>query len=159
MCPGGRQLRYEVTTDVAFQQLAMVAWVRPSATRLMSFGQPEPTSGSPDPRKLLLIQENQSSAVEEIQLVGRQMPRVASVWVQGLRPSRPETQYQVRFSPAETIPTVLRIRAGSFTRAVAWSTLFGSVISIPAGAAFCLPGLNLRTLIMQEPDEETLGLH
>ncbi|CAE7882774.1 unnamed protein product, partial [Symbiodinium necroappetens] len=127
------QFRYEVTTDVAFQQLAMVAWVRPSATRLMSFGQPEPTSGSADPRKLLPIQENQSSAVEEIQLVGRQVPRVATVWVRGLRPSRPETEYQVRFSPAETIPTVLRLRAGSFTRAVAWSALFGSVTSIPAG--------------------------
>ncbi|CAE7039634.1 LRRC15 [Symbiodinium sp. CCMP2592] len=123
------QLRYEVTTDVAFQQLAMVAWVRPSATRLMSFGQPEPA----EPRTILPIQENQSSAVEEIQLVGRQIPRVASVWVQGLRPSRPETQYQVRFSPADTIPTVLWLRAGSFTRAVAWSTLSGSVISIPAG--------------------------
>ncbi|CAE7378922.1 unnamed protein product, partial [Symbiodinium sp. CCMP2456] len=87
------------------------------------------------PSPSLLVQENLSAAVQEVQLAHRRIPRVSNVSVQGLRPSLSPTDYQVRFSPATTLPTVLRLSAESprFQRTVAWSTLHGSVISVPEG--------------------------
>lgn len=40
---------------------------------------------------------------------------------------------QVRFSPLMTLPTTVEIRADGFQQKVAWSTLPGSTISVPAG--------------------------
>ena len=72
-------------------------------------------------------------AVEEIHLSHRQIPRVATIRVQGLRPSRPETTYEVRFSPSATMPAALRITAKNFRRTIAWSSLPGSNFSVPEG--------------------------
>ena len=134
-----RQTFYEVTADVSYQQLAMAASVQPSATRSLSFVQPDPTEPSqtrsdrPDQRRHIAIEEKHGSAVEEIQLAHRRIPRVAKIGVQGLRPSLPETEYQVRFSPGATLPTVLELSGENFRRTVAWSTIPGSVISVLEG--------------------------
>ncbi|CAE7225085.1 vasn [Symbiodinium sp. CCMP2592] len=127
------QTRYEVASDVSFTKLALVASVRPSATRLMSIAQPQATSMPPSSPRVIAVEEKQSVAVEEIQLSHRQVPRVATIRVQGLRPSRPETTYEVRFSPSATMPAALRITAQEFQRTIAWSSLPGSVFSIPEG--------------------------
>ena len=113
--------------------------MKPSATRSLSFAQPDPTeptqasSARPDHGWRVAIEENHSAAVVEVQLAHRSIPRVAKIGVQGLRPSLPETDYQVRFSPAMTLPTVLELSGENFQRTVAWSTIPGSVISVPEG--------------------------
>ena len=113
--------------------------MKPSATRSLSFAHPDPTeptqasSARPDHGWRVAIEENHSAAVVEVQLAHRRIPRVAKIGVQGLRPSLPETDYQVRFSPATTLPTVMELSAENFRRTVAWSTIPGSVLSVPQG--------------------------
>lgn len=53
--------------------------------------------------------------------------------VKGLRPSDPMTTYEVRFSPLVTLPVLLQISSGNFSRRVAWSTLPASILSVPEG--------------------------
>ncbi|CAE7692614.1 unnamed protein product, partial [Symbiodinium sp. CCMP2456] len=159
------QTYYEVITDVSFQQMALMASVQPSMTRSMSFGQPQPTSGPASPRMQIPIQENHSAVVVEIQLAQRQVPRVASVHVKGLRPSLPETKYQVRFSPFQTLPTALRLSSESstngtrksFQRTLAWSSLPGSVISVPS-VATGRQGSDLRLRVEVVLTDFVLGL-
>ncbi|CAE6963622.1 Lingo4 [Symbiodinium sp. CCMP2592] len=127
------QTRYEVTSDVSFTKLALMAWVQPSTTRLISITQPQAASMPPSSPRVIAVDEKQGAAVEEIQLSHRQIPRVATIRVQGLRPSRRETTYEVRFSPSATMPAALRITAQEFQRTIAWSSLPGSVFSIPEG--------------------------
>ncbi|CAE7694050.1 LINGO4 [Symbiodinium sp. CCMP2592] len=128
-----RQTRYEVTSDVSFTKLALVAGVSPPTTRRISITQPQATSMPPSSPRVIAVDDQHGMAVEEIQLSHRQVPRVATIRVQGLRPSRPETTYEVRFSPSATMPAALRITAQEFQRTIAWSSLPGSVFSIPEG--------------------------
>ena len=61
------------------------------------------------------------------------MSQVVTAKVQGLRSSLPTTFYKIRFSPLVTLPVLLRIRSGDFTKNIAWSTLPGSILSVPEG--------------------------
>ena len=74
------------------------------------------------------------SSIEEIQLSRALLPRVAAVNVQGLRLSLPPTRHEVRFSPLKTLPVRVEISSGNFSAHLAWSTLPGSIISVPPGA-------------------------
>ena len=74
------------------------------------------------------------SSIAEIQLSRALLPRVAAVNVQGLRLSLPPTRHEVRFSPLKTLPVRVEISSGNFSAHLAWSTLPGSIISVPPGA-------------------------
>ncbi|CAE7208455.1 unnamed protein product [Symbiodinium sp. CCMP2592] len=155
------QTHYEVITDISYQRLAMVAWVRPSTTRLLFFTPPHPvhqtsfSSAHSEPKQqCLLVEENHSTAVEEVNLAGSQVPRVAIVSVQGLRPSLPPTNYTVRFTPATTLPAVLWLSTEGFQRTIAWSTLHGSVFSVPEGVQNLTVEVGVADFVLGLPQSE-----
>eukprot|EP00438_Fugacium_kawagutii_P030474 Skav233932 [mRNA] locus=scaffold2412:1838:4101:- [translate_table: standard] len=88
--------------------------------------------GSPDLRSIA-----PHSAVEEVPATLKLSDLMCEV--KGLRPSDPITTYEVRFSPLVTLPVLLQISSGNFTRKVAWSTLPASILSVPEG-----PGCNIN---------------
>eukprot|EP00435_Cladocopium_sp_Y103_P059771 s593_g21.t1 len=128
------QPHYEVVLDGSFRQVALQAMSQASNTRSIAFQQPAVAVGVSGDTTNHTVTEKFSAAIVEIQLSQRMVPRVAGVGVQGLRSSLPMTVYKIRFSPLVTLPVLLRITStGGFTKSIAWSTLPGSVLSVPEG--------------------------
>eukprot|EP00438_Fugacium_kawagutii_P035657 Skav208373 [mRNA] locus=scaffold1964:719107:721384:- [translate_table: standard] len=127
------QRKYDLTMDRSFKQVAVLAMSQASASRQIYFTQPPSVVGAEQDTTNYTIEESFSGVIEEIQLSDHMVPRVARVGVKGLRPSDPTTTYEVRFSPLVTLPVLLQITSGNFSRKVAWSTLPASILSVPEG--------------------------
>ncbi|CAJ1460667.1 unnamed protein product [Effrenium voratum] len=127
------QPKYNAAMDVSFQQVAVQAMSAPPSTRRISFTQPMKPSEATGTVTSYSIVQSFSAPTEEIQLSHRMVPRVATITVEGLRSSLPTTRYEIRFSPLVTLPVLLQLTAPNFAKKVAWSTLPGSILSVPAG--------------------------
>eukprot|EP00434_Breviolum_minutum_P027014 symbB.v1.2.023886.t1/scaffold2222.1/size85392/2 len=126
------QRKYQVHIDTSFKQVALAAWADVRSTKWISIEQPAAPSGD-DGNEQHLIEHLPGSSIAEIQLSRALLPRVAAVNVQGLRLSLPPTRHEVRFSPLKTLPVRVEISSGNFSAHLAWSTLPGSIISVPPG--------------------------
>ena len=129
------QDKYEVVIDRSFRQAAIAASSPASATRHINFTQPVASADISPSFKIHQVNDSTSTALEEAQLSNHLVPRVARIGVKGLRPSLPAVDYQVQFSPLMTLPVLVSIAAGDFATHVAWSTLPGSVLSLPQGTS------------------------
>ncbi|CAK9064104.1 unnamed protein product [Durusdinium trenchii] len=127
------QQRYVVHMDTSFTQVALLATGKISATRWISLQQPASPGPSRAPIRKLL--EDESFASEEIQLSQALIPRVSTVQIQGLRPWLEPSEVHVRFSPLRTLPFWVEVKGADFHALVPWSTIPGSIISLPPGVA------------------------
>jgi len=120
------QDRYVVDVDTCHSQVFLTASTKPGkATQLKLEALKDQVSA-----------ENGEVASMTIHLSNMTIPRMASAKVEGLRPSQPAVTYAVRFAPKKKLPQLVLISgAGNFLRCIAWSTLAGSQLSIPAAVA------------------------
>ena len=120
------QDRYVVDVDTCHSQVFLTASTKPGkATQLKLEALKDQVSA-----------ENGEVASMTIHLSSMTIPRMASAKVEGLRPSQPAVTYAVRFAPKKKLPQLVLISgAGNFRRCIAWSTLAGSQLSIPATVA------------------------
>ncbi|CAE7503906.1 PRPF4B, partial [Symbiodinium sp. CCMP2456] len=125
------QANYAIDIDVSFKRAALIASADAPSTQWVSAQQPADLAGQASVVSTD-IEDDTGAAVTEVKLSDAQLhPRVATVRVQGLRPSLPPTAYSLRFSPLQTMPSQIHISSVRFNRTTAWSTLPGSRISLP----------------------------
>ncbi|CAK9082465.1 unnamed protein product, partial [Durusdinium trenchii] len=128
------QRKYSVFMDTSFNQVAVLGTAKVSATRFISFQQPESAASNASATSNTTEKLNDEGVgLEEIQLSQALVPRIATVRVQGVRPSLDPTEFAIRFSPLRTLPFLVTLTADSFSAKVAWSTLPGSILSLPEG--------------------------
>ncbi|CAE7378716.1 unnamed protein product [Symbiodinium necroappetens] len=127
------QSKYAVHMDTSFTQVVMLAMADVTSTRWISLQQPSTARGTASAHEQGLEIRGKSFGSEELQLSQALIPRISRVQAKGLRPSLQAKEYFVRFSPMQTLPSHVTVSKENFTARVAWSTLPGSIMSLPEG--------------------------